>query len=169
MFIALAVKVAVRTLGQLKRETFYPTEQYRACLQKRLRYETTLTNEYGPNVQGPRSGDTLAVWPLWPPGPFSEGGKPPLMSKAHGGYSQSARKRRRLAGALSQRLRRGDGDAAFRLLQRGRALRGCQKLGWRWRLALANAVRKRNHEELLGAKAAATERRRIEDDCTVTS
>jgi predicted GNAT family N-acyltransferase len=66
-------------------------------------------------------------------------------------------------------MHRGDGDAAFRLLQRRRALRGIQKLGWRWRLAMANAARKRNHEELLAAKAAATERRRIEEDCTVTS
>jgi len=91
------------------------------------------------------------------------------MSKAHGGHSQSARKRRRLAGALSQRMHCGDGDAAFRLLQRGRALKGVKKLGWHWRLAMANAARKRNHEELLAAKAAAVEQRRIEEDCTVWS
>jgi hypothetical protein len=84
-------------------------------------------------------------------------------------HRQSARKRRQLAGALSQRMHHGDGDAAFRLLQRGRALKGVKKLGWRWRLAMANAARKRNHEALLAAKAAATERRRIEEDCTVTS
>jgi hypothetical protein len=76
---------------------------------------------------------------------------------SHGGNSKSARKRRQLAGELSQRMHPGDGDAAFRLLQRGRALRGIQKLGWRWRLAMANAARKRNHEELLAAKTAAAE------------
>ena len=76
-----------------------------------------------------------------------------MMSKAHGGHSQSARKRRRLAGALSQRMHHGDGNAAFRLLQRGRALKGVKKLGWHWRLAMANAARKRNHEELLAAKS----------------
>jgi hypothetical protein len=66
-------------------------------------------------------------------------------------------------------MHHGDGDAAFRLLQRGRALKGVKKLGWRWRLAMANAARKRNHEELLAAKAAAAERRRLEEGCTVTS
>ena len=48
-------------------------------------------------------------------------------------------------------------------------MKGIKKLGWHWRLAMANAARKRNHEALLAAKAAATERRRIEEDCTVTS
>ena len=66
-------------------------------------------------------------------------------------------------------MHHGDGNAAFRLLQRGRALKGVKKLGWHWRLAMANAARKRNHEELLAAKAAAAEQRRLEEDCTVTS
>jgi hypothetical protein len=91
------------------------------------------------------------------------------MSKSHGANSRAARQRRKRAGALSRRMRYGDSDAAFRLLQRRRALQGIAKSGWRWRLAIANAARKRNHEELLAAKAAATERRRIEEDCTVTS
>jgi predicted GNAT family N-acyltransferase len=89
--------------------------------------------------------------------------------KVHGGNSRSASKQRKRAALLSQRMHHGDGVAAFRLLQRGRALKGIKKLGWRWRLAMANAARKRNHEELLAAKAAAAERRRIEEDCTVTS
>jgi hypothetical protein len=91
------------------------------------------------------------------------------MSKAHGGHSRSARKRRRRAAALSQQMRRGDGNAAFRLLQRGRALQGIAKRGWRWRLAMANAARQGRHEQRLVEAAIAAERQELEAQCTVKS
>ena len=66
-------------------------------------------------------------------------------------------------------MRRGDGNAAFRLLQRGRALQGIAKRGWRWRLAMANAARQGKHVERLAAAAVAAERQMLEAQCTVKS
>jgi hypothetical protein len=66
-------------------------------------------------------------------------------------------------------MRRGDGNAAFRLLQRGRALQGIAKRGWRWRLAMANAARQGKHEQQLVAAAIAAERQQLEAQCTVKS
>lgn len=91
------------------------------------------------------------------------------MSKAHGGYSRTARKRRRRAAALSQQMRHGDGNAAFRLLQRGRALQGIAKRGWGWRLAMANAVRQGKHIQRLAEAAVVAERRKLQAQCTVKS
>jgi hypothetical protein len=66
-------------------------------------------------------------------------------------------------------MRRGDGDAAFRLLQRGRALQGIAKRGWRWRLAMANAARQVKYDQRLLAAAIAAERQQLEAQCTVKS
>lgn len=97
-------------------------------------------------------------------------GKACSMSKAHGGYSRSAReRRRRRAAALSQRMRHGDGDAAFRLLQRGRALQGIAKRGWGWRLTMANAVRQGKHMQRLAEAAVVAERQKLEAQCAVKS
>lgn len=93
----------------------------------------------------------------------------PVMSKAHGGYSRTARKRRRRAAALSQQMRHGDGNAAFRLLQRGRALQGIAKRGWGRRLALANAARQGKYKRRLAAAAVVAEWRRLEAQCTMKS
>jgi hypothetical protein len=90
------------------------------------------------------------------------------MSKAHGGYSRSARERRRRAAALSQQMRHCDGNAAFRLLQRGRALKGIAKGGWGWRLALANAARQGKYKVRLAAAALAAERQRLGAQCRVS-
>jgi hypothetical protein len=91
------------------------------------------------------------------------------MSKAHGGYSRLARKRRRRAAVLSQQMRRGDGNAAFRLLQRGRALHGIAKRGWGWRLAMANAARQGKHIQRLADAAVVAERQKLEAQCMVKS
>jgi hypothetical protein len=66
-------------------------------------------------------------------------------------------------------MRHGDGKAAFRLLQSGRALKGIAKGGWRWRLAMANAARQGKHVERLAAAAVAAERQMLEAQCTVKS
>jgi hypothetical protein len=87
----------------------------------------------------------------------------------HGGYSKSARKRRKRAAILSQRMRDGDPGAAFRLLQRRRALQGIAKRGYRWRLVLANAARLGKREQRVAAEALAAEEQRIRAQCTVTS
>lgn len=57
--------------------------------------------------------------------------------------SHKSRWRRRRAGQLSRDFKAGDRDAAWRLLQRYRALIGIKKHGWERRLALANEARKR--------------------------
>jgi len=69
------------------------------------------------------------------------------MSKSHGGYSRTARKRRKIAALLSQQMRRGDGDAAFRLLQRRRALQGIAKHGWALRVHAMNVARYQKREQ----------------------
>jgi hypothetical protein len=66
-------------------------------------------------------------------------------------------------------MRHGDGNAAFRLLQRGRALWGIAKRGWGWRLAMANAARQGKHKQRLAAAAVAAERQKLEAQCTVKS
>jgi hypothetical protein len=71
----------------------------------------------------------------------SQAGVELFVMHPHRGYSRSARKRRKRAAVLSQRMRDGDSEAAFRLRQRQRALRGIKKHGWDWRLAKANAAR----------------------------
>jgi hypothetical protein len=63
---------------------------------------------------------------------------------------------------LSQRMRRGDGDAAFSLLQRQRALRGIEKRGSGWRLLLANNARHRKRQQCLLVAAIAVERQKPE-------
>jgi hypothetical protein len=88
---------------------------------------------------------------------------------SHGGNSRSARKRRTRAAILSQRMRNGDPEAAFSLLQRRRALQGIAKSGWRRRLALANAARLGNREHRLAAIALAPEEQRIQAQCVVKS
>ncbi|SRR6266851_505344 len=91
------------------------------------------------------------------------------MRKSHGGYSRTARKRRYRAALLSQLMRHGDGDAAFRLLQRRRALQGIAKRGWGWRLSLANNARHRRRKQRLAAAAITAERQKLEAQCTVKS
>jgi hypothetical protein len=73
------------------------------------------------------------------------------MSEVHGGYSRSARKRRSRAAIHSQKMRHGDAEAAFSLLQRRRALLGIAKRGWAWRLEKANLARlaKRRYERMV--------------------
>jgi len=89
------------------------------------------------------------------------------MSKPRGGHSRSAVERRRRARVLSQQMRYGDGHAAFRLLQRQRALQGIAKRGWRWRLALANAARLGKHRELVRLRGIATQSQRQEVQSTI--
>jgi hypothetical protein len=62
----------------------------------------------------------------------------------------------------------GSSDAAFRLLQRGRALKGIAKLGWSWRLRMANAARLKKREERLHEAAALAERQRLKSECRLT-
>jgi hypothetical protein len=90
-----------------------------------------------------------------------EAGDPTVMKKS-GGYSRSARKRRNRAGLLSRRMHNGDSDAAFRLLQRRRALAGLKKNGWSFKVHAMNCARRRNHQQQLHAAAAAAERQRLE-------
>jgi Transposase DDE domain group 1 len=87
----------------------------------------------------------------------------------HGGNSRSARKRRKRTAILSQAMRDGDPDAAFRLLQRRRALQGIAKRGYRWRLVLANAARLGNREQRVAAVPLAAEQRRVQAECTVVA
>ena len=56
---------------------------------------------------------------------------------------------------LSQKMRHGDAEAAFSLLQRRRALLGIAKRGWGWRLARANLARlaKQRYERMLAEPA----------------
>jgi hypothetical protein len=65
------------------------------------------------------------------------------------GYSRTAKARRQRAAILSQQMRQGDSDAAFRLLQRRRALQGIAKRGSEWRVRLMNGTRavKRRREQ----------------------
>jgi hypothetical protein len=66
-------------------------------------------------------------------------------------------------------MRDGDPDAAFRLLQRRRALQGIAKRGYRWRLVLANAARLGDREQRVAAEALAAEEQRVRAQCTVQS
>ena len=84
-------------------------------------------------------------------------------SRGHGGSSRAARKRREAAALLGKQLHYGDPTAAFRLLQRGRALKGIAKRGWEWRLALANAARLKKHREQAAAVALEAEQRRLRE------
>ena len=59
-------------------------------------------------------------------------------------------------------------SAAFRLLQRGRALKGIAKRAWDWRLALANAARQGKYKQRLAEAAVAAERQRLEAQCSVS-
>jgi hypothetical protein len=61
-----------------------------------------------------------------------------------GGYSRTAKARRRRAASLSQQMRCGDRKAAFRLKQRRRALQGIAKHGYAARVKLMNAARAAN-------------------------
>jgi hypothetical protein len=54
-------------------------------------------------------------------------------------------------------MRHGDGNAAFRLLQRQWALRGIAKHGWSRRLQLANAERLRKRGQQVEAAVVVTE------------
>src|SRR5437764_924206 len=63
------------------------------------------------------------------------------------GDSRTAKARRRRAAELSQRMRHGDGKAAFSLLQRRRALAGIAKRGGGWRVQLMNAARLRKRDQ----------------------
>jgi hypothetical protein len=91
------------------------------------------------------------------------------MTKLHGGYSRAARKRRERAATLAKQMHYGDSDAAFRLLQRGRALKGIAKRGWEWRLALANAARLRKRQERAAAAAVEAEQRRLREQWEAAS
>jgi len=82
------------------------------------------------------------------------------MAKSHGGYSRSAQKRRERAAMLSQQMRHGDGDAAFRLLQRRRALSGIKKRGWSSQVRTMNETRRDKREQRLHALAVAGEQQR---------
>jgi hypothetical protein len=91
------------------------------------------------------------------------------MPRAHGGHSRSAKKRRQRAATLSKQMHHGDPEAAFRLLQRGRALQGIAKHGWRWRLALANAARLRKHQDKVTAAAIEAEQQRLREQWEAAS
>lgn len=73
---------------------------------------------------------------------------------------------------LSQKMRQGDGDAAFSLLQRRRALLGVAKRGWKVRLARANSVRLNKHrleqaeKRSEAARIAAMQERRAREHAT---
>jgi hypothetical protein len=71
------------------------------------------------------------------------------------GSSLASARRRAIASKLSQRLRDGDPEAAFRLKQRQRALKGIAMSGYQWRLELANEARRMKRE---AAKRTAAER-----------
>jgi hypothetical protein len=78
----------------------------------------------------------------------------------HGGYSATARRHRKRAAVLSQRMRRGDGNAALSLRKRRYGLLSIAKHGWRVRVALMNQARKakcklRREERAAGAQATA--------------
>jgi hypothetical protein len=90
-------------------------------------------------------------------------------SGGHGGSSRAARKRREAAALLGKQLHYGDPDAAFRLLQRGRALKGIAKHGWRWRLELANAARLGKLKERRAAAAVEAEQRRLREEWKAAS
>ena len=79
-----------------------------------------------------------------------------------GGYSRTAKARRRRAGGLSQQMRRGDRKAAFSLLQRRRALAGIKKNGWSLKVHAMNCARYRKRQQRLQAAVVAAERRRLE-------
>jgi hypothetical protein len=79
-----------------------------------------------------------------------------------GGHSRTAEARRRRAGSLAQQMRNRDGDAAFRLLQRQRALLGIKKNGWALKVLAMNAARCRKRQQQIHAAAIAAERRRQE-------
>jgi len=73
---------------------------------------------------------------------------------------------------LSQKMRHVDGDAAFSLLQRRRALQGVVKRGWKVRLARANSVRLKKHpleqedKRSEAARIAAMQERRAREHAT---
>jgi hypothetical protein len=90
-------------------------------------------------------------------------------SREHGGSSRAARKRREAASLLGKQLHYGDPTAAFRLLQRGRALKGIAKRGWKWRLELANAARLKKYREQFTAKAVEAEQRRLREQWEAAS
>jgi hypothetical protein len=90
------------------------------------------------------------------------------VAKSKSGHSRSAEKRRGRAAVLSQKMRHGDADAAFRLLQRRRALQGIAKGGWGWRLQLANAARLRKRQQRLEAAAMEAERQRLKSEYRLT-
>jgi hypothetical protein len=79
-----------------------------------------------------------------------------------GGHSRTACKRRNRAALLSQRMRRGDSDAAFRLKQRRRALAGIKKNGWSLKVLAMNAARHRKRQQRLQAAGFAAKRQRLE-------
>src|SRR5215469_11216283 len=77
--------------------------------------------------------------------------------------SWKSKARAKRAEILSQQMRHGDSAAAFSLLQRGRALKSL-KSGYRWKLELATAARKRAEAKLAVEKRA--EQRRLSEQCT---
>jgi hypothetical protein len=91
------------------------------------------------------------------------------MPRAHGGHSRSAKERRERAATLSKQMHHGDPVAAFRLLQRGRALKGIAKHGWRRRLELANAARLKKQQDKLTATAIEAEQRRLREQWEAAS
>jgi hypothetical protein len=90
-------------------------------------------------------------------------------TRGHGGSSRAARKRREAAALLGKQLHYGDPTAAFRLLQRGRALKGIAKRGWRWRLELANAARLKKRQQQATAKAVEAEQSRLREQWEAAS
>jgi hypothetical protein len=89
------------------------------------------------------------------------------MRNSHGGYSRTAKARRRRAASLSQQMRRGDGKAAFSLWQRRRALAGIKKNGWSFKVNAMNCARYRKRQLRLHAAAVVAERQRQEAQSTV--
>jgi hypothetical protein len=90
------------------------------------------------------------------------------MSKAHGGNSRTAQRRRKRAAVLSQQMRHGDGAAALSLLKRGHALKGIAMRGWGWRLRLAVQARLakcklRREERAAGAQVLAAQHAALEE------
>lgn len=64
-------------------------------------------------------------------------------------------------------MRYGDGDAAFRLLQRWRALAGIKKNGWSFKAQAMNCARDRKRQRRLQASAVVAEWQRREGQTTV--
>jgi len=67
--------------------------------------------------------------------------------RERGGESRTAIYRRKIARLLAYQLMSGSNDAAKRLGQRGRALKGIQMHGWERRLTLASAAWRRICDE----------------------